>query len=274
MSKKESPGISLARKIAAAFSALPSVEAVALGGSQAWGLVDPYSDIDAYIYTNSAIPLADRERILTKLAAADPALNQTLWDVTDAWRDSETGLKVEAIYWETPWAERVLDRVLVQHRPSNGYSTSHWYTIRNSTPLYDRRGWFATLQGRSKQPYPEELKHAIISRNHAALRVVRDQLERAVQRNDLVSVNHRLTALLESYFDVLFAANGALHPGEKRLLELAPVCCAKVPADMQAQLGVVLRRASSTDQTLVATVDDLIGGLNRLLQEERLLPHG
>ena len=70
MNGKESPGTRLARRIAAAFSVLPNVEAVALGGSQAWGRVDPYSDIDVYVYTSSGIPLPDRERIVTKLGAA------------------------------------------------------------------------------------------------------------------------------------------------------------------------------------------------------------
>jgi hypothetical protein len=48
---------------------------------------------------------------------------------------------------------------------------------------------------------------------------------RALDRHDLVSVNHRVAAWLASYFDIVFAINRVLHPGEKRLLE----CGSRVP---------------------------------------------
>jgi hypothetical protein len=272
MSEQESPGICLARKVAAAFSALPTVEAVALGGSQVAGRVDPDSDIDLYVYTTSAIPLPDRKAVLAALGAAGPQLNQTFWDVADGWHDADSGVEVEAIYWPTSWIEGMLDRVLVQHRAGNSYSTSHWYTIRNSMCLYDRSGWFAALQERSRQPYPEPLRRAIIVRNHPVLRNItasyRSQIEKAIRRNDSVSVNHRLTELLASYFDVLFALNRVLHPGEKRLLELAAERCPKVPTNMRTQVEEVLRAASSAHQALMAAINDLIDGLDRLLLEE------
>ncbi len=278
MSEKESAGIRLGRKIAAAFSASPNVEAVALGGSQVSGPVDPDSDIDLYVYTSSPIPLPDREAILAKLGAAKPDLNQTFWDVADAWCDAESGVEVEAIYWGTSWIEGMLDRVLVQHRASNGYSTSHWYTIRNSMSLYDRSGWFAALQERSRSPYPNQLRRAIIAGNHPVLRTIapsyRNQIAKAIRRDDHVSINHRLAGLLESYFDVLFALNRVLHPGEKRLLKLAAERCAKVPANMRIQVEKVLCAASSPDQTLIAAIDELIDGLDRLLLEEGFNPSG
>ena len=97
MNETESAAIAVARKTAAAFSALPSVEAVALGGSQVAGPVDADSDIDLYVHTTAAIPLGDREVIIAKLGAVRPELNQTFWDVADAWRDGRTGCEVEAI---------------------------------------------------------------------------------------------------------------------------------------------------------------------------------
>ena len=48
-----------------------------------------------------------------------------------------------------------------------------------------------------------------------------EQIEKALTRNDFVSVNHRISAFLASYFDVIFALNETLHPGEKRLMNYA-----------------------------------------------------
>ena len=274
MSEKESTPVSLARKVAAAFGVLPSVEAVALGGSQAGGRVDSHSDIDVYVYTNSSIPVADRQGIVTSLGAERLEINQTFWDVADVWRDAGTGIEVEAVYWATDWTKAMLDRVLVHHRAANGYSTSHWCTIRNSMCLHDKTGWFASLQRRSRQPYPEQLRRAIVARNHPMLRKItlsyRNQIKKAIDRDDPVSVNHRVTELLASYFDVLFALNRVLHPGEKRLLELASERCAKVPANMQTQVRKMIQATSKGDQALMGEIDELISALDRLLLEEGL----
>ena len=271
MSQEESTGVCLARKVAGVFSASPSVEAVALGGSQVSGCAGSDSDVDVYVYTTSTIPVHDRKEIAAELGAVDPKFNPTpFWDVCDVWQDPSTGLRVEAIYWGTAWIQDMLDRVLVKHKAQNGYSTSHWYTIRNCLCLYDRSGWFAALQTRSSQPYPDQLRQAILVRNHPILSTYRNQIAQAIRRGDLVSINHRLAALLESYFDVLFAFNRVLHPGEKRLLTQAAQRCQKTPANMPAQVVKALRSASSADDGLLIAVDELIEGLDRLLLDEGL----
>ena len=60
------------------------------------------------------------------------------------------------------WIEEQLERVLVHHQASVGYSTCFWYNVLHSQALFDRAGWFAELQRRPRQPYPEELQRAII----------------------------------------------------------------------------------------------------------------
>ncbi len=113
------------------------------------------------------------------------------------------------MYWDPAWVEGQLNRVWREYQASLGYTTCLWYTVRNSRVLYDRRGWFEALQQHSAQPYPEPLRQAIIAKNHAVLRNVipsyAHQIEKASRRGDRVSQNHRVAALLASYFDVVFA---------------------------------------------------------------------
>lgn len=276
MSDDVPAGQLLARRVVDRFSALPHVEAIALGGSQASGAADPSSDIDLYVYTTAEIPLSDRVAIIAELGATRADLNLRFWDLGDEWHDAETGTEVDIIYWDMCWIEGQLDRVLVHHQASTGYTTCFWNTIRNSLTLYDRSGWFHALREKSEQPFPEELRRAIIAKNHPILRRVIPaylfQIEKAIERADLVSVNHRVAALLASYFDVLFALNRVPNPGEKRLLERAAQICAKIPQGMRDQVEGVLRTACEVDQGLITRVNALVDGLDRLLVEEGFDP--
>ena len=161
-------------------------------------------------------------------------------------------------------------------RPS-GYSTCFWHNVLHSTPLFDRSGWYRDLQATAARPYPQPLKRAIIARNHPILRQTLSsylaQIERAVRRGDSVSIQHRVTALLASYFDVLFAVNELPHPGEKRLLQLAATRCAKIPADMETQINAVLETAARpASPAIVTRVNALLNSLDDLLANEGLIP--
>ncbi len=262
----------LAHRLAERFSAFPNVIAVGLGGSLAAGLGTPGSDIDLYVYTTALIPLEERAALVADLGATRTDLNMQFWDLGDAWVDGETTISVDVMYWDTAWIAPFLDRVLVQHEASVGYTTCHWYTLRNTQVLYDREGWLAALKAHCDQPFPEELRQAIVAKNHPILRRVlfsyRDQIAKALKRRDLVSVNHRVAALLASYFDILFALNRELHPGEKRLLELAVQRCPKIPADMVARVEAVLQAAAAADDDLIFRIETLIDGLDHLLLAE------
>lgn len=83
-----------------------------------------------------------------------------------------------------------------------------------------------------------ELKDNIIKRNMMLLMdkpfaSYYEQLEKAVNRNDLNSINHRTAAFLASYFDIIFAKNELLHPGEKRLVDYALKNCKILPKDFK-----------------------------------------
>ncbi|HET7095512.1 MAG TPA: hypothetical protein VFI22_18620, partial [Thermomicrobiales bacterium] len=72
-------------------------------------------------------------------------------------------------------------------------------------------------------------ERAIVAKNHPILREARSRyrtpIQQAIDRRDAVSIQHRITALLASCFDVLFAINAVPHPGEKRLLACALAQC-------------------------------------------------
>ena len=263
--------VELARKVAGEFAALPQVEAVALGGSQVGGTIDTSSDIDLYVFTRADIALADREIIVHRCGGASrSSLGLTFWGPGDEWFDAATGIEVDIVYFDAAWMENQMHRVLREHQASLGYSTCLWYTVRQSLVFYDPHGWFAALQLESRQEYPELLRRNIIALNHPVLRSVipayAHQLEKAVQRRDLVSVNHRLAALFASYFDVLFAINRVLHPGEKRLVAYAASLCEKVPTAMETDVEAVLRAASPPDQDLLVHLKRMLDRLDVMLE--------
>lgn len=268
----------MANQLAELFKAFPQVEAVALGGSRTSGVaVDPASDIDLYVFTTALIPLEARVALVEQAGGASRAdMNLNYWDLGDEWFHKPTGIEVDMMYWDTRWMEETLDRVLVKHQPSIGYSTAHWRTVRDARVLFDRQGWFARLQARARGPYPEPLRRAIIKTNYSLMRAVipayQHQIEKAVQRGDLNSVNHRVAALLASYFDIIFAVNRALHPGEKRLLEFAARLCPSLPEDMAGQVTAVLRSAGAADEMIIRDVSVLLDMLDEWLEDEGCLP--
>jgi hypothetical protein len=266
----------LAHDLALRFQEFPTVEAVAWGGSQASVSGDRLSDIDLYVYTTASIPLAAREALVADMRSSRADLNLQLWDPGDEWYDADTGIEVDVIYWTPDWIENQLDRVWRQHQASLGYTTCFWHTIYHSRCLYDRRGWFEGLQRQSQQPYPEALRQAVIAKNHSVLRRVipsyASQIEKACRRKDLISINHRVAALLASYFDVVFALNRVLHPGEKRLLEWTLAHCAQVPSGLTEQVAALLQAVGSTDGRVVRQIDTLLDNLDDLLQQQGFDP--
>jgi hypothetical protein len=271
--------LELARRVAGLLAPLPEVEAVALGGSRgsAGIATDGASDIDVYVYTRGDVPLAIRREIVDAAGGATRAdLGMTFWGPGDEWLHAPTGIHVDAIYFDAGWMEEQVDRVLLRHEASLGYSTAFWHTVRGSVALEDPRGWLAALQARSAVDYPEGLRRSIIALNHPVLRAVlpayANQLAKAAGRGDLVSVNHRLTGLLASYFDVIFAVNRLPHPGEKRLLEAVARRCSLVPEGMAADVTELLETATTDVAGLGARVDRLVDRLDDLLRGEGLLP--
>ncbi|HEY52742.1 MAG TPA: DUF4037 domain-containing protein [Caldilineae bacterium] len=268
--------INLADKIAEEFKNISGVETIALGGSQASGAIDHQSDVDLYIYSKEIIPLSKRQAVIEKLGASRVDLNLTFWDTGDEWFDLETGIEVDVMYWSPVWIEEQIERVLTKHQASMGYTTCFWRTVKNSKILFDCDGWFEALQKKSNRPYPEQLKRAIVAKNHPILRVVIPsyyaQIKKALGRRDLVSVNHRVAAMFASYFDVLFALNEVLNPGEKKIIKFVQAECSKIPIDLERQIDDILQSAAIGDKIIMERIDKLIDGLDEILVDEGFDP--
>jgi predicted nucleotidyltransferase len=237
-------------------------EAVVLSGSQSAGSNDPKSDIDLYVYSHFEVSASSRAAI-PKARSDVHQLDSRFWEPGDEWIERETGLKVDVMFRLVSWMEEQLDRVLIQHEASVGYSTCFWFNALHSKILFDRNGWFAELQQQANQPYPEELRQAIIAKNFPILEdhlsSYIHQIELAEDRDDPVSVHHRITAFIASYFDVLFAINRLPHPGEKRLLQYARQHCEILPSEMEEQVRTLLASGSP----LVAK--ELVTALKKIL---------
>jgi len=258
-------------RLVGAFSELPQVEVVALGGSRASGLADAGSDFDVYVLTTAEVCLKTRRDIVQQLGGASVAnLGHDYFGGGDEWLDAATGAHFDVMYLGLEWLRDQVERPLVHHQPSLGYSTAFAYTVSRSRNLYDPGGGFAALQAVTRQPYPDALRAEVVRYNRPMLRGVISsywaQLKKAAVRHDLTSLNHRLAALLASYFDILFAVNRALHPGEKRLVQLA--CdLPSLPENLEHDVSETLRAAGDGAQ-LLSHVTRLLDALDVWLVAE------
>jgi predicted nucleotidyltransferase len=260
--------LELARTLATQYSQSPVVQAVVLSGSQTNGLAEASSDIDLYVYSDDTVPLAFRQGIAKDAPRTE--LNNQYWETEDDWLH-ESGIQVEVIYRSRQWLEEQLGRVLEHHQASVGYSTCFWHNVITSNILFDRALWFTALQTKATQPYPEQLKHAIIAKNFPLLRdsltSYLGQLDKAVKRSDLISINHRVAALLASYFDILFAVNEVLHPGEKRLIDSVRKRCQRLPRGFPDDVETLL---SAHSGAVLPHANKLIDKLEEWLEAEGL----
>ncbi len=227
----------------------------------------------SYIYYLDAEPPLDVRQELAARFDPAPEIGNAWFGPGDEWTDRPAGVSVDVMYWDRAGFERDLRAVIEGHRPSLGYSTAFWHTVRQSTALFDRDGWFARLQELAATPYPDALRRAIIERNQPLLRTTRSsyrhQIELAIERNDPVSVQHRLTALLASVFDILFAVNQALHPGEKRLLD--HVERLEYGAHLAPRVRDLLQVSTeSPHASLLIAVDALCDDLDDLIRDARV----
>lgn len=254
-------------------SRLEEVEGIMLAGSHAINTNDEDSDYDIYVYCSKDISLEKRKNITDKYCSY-MEFNNEFWETEDDGVLMDN-IQVELIYRRLEWIDTILEKKLINYQADVGYTTCFCSNFINSLILYDKSGILKKLQQKYNIIYPQQLKINIIKKNYPLLRSKMPayyyQIEKAIKRNDLVSINHRVAALLASYFDIIFAINEMLHPGEKKILKIIKEKAKKVPKNMESNITSILKAAAFCDKKILREIDELMINLDSLLKEEKAI---
>lgn len=257
----------LVEQLFAALAALPEVEAIALGGSRAGEVFDEKSDYDVYLYCTAPVDEALRRELLGRYCSVMEIGNH-FWEYEDNCT-LNSGVDIDILYRDLDGFVRDVASAAEDCQPRNGYTTCMWHNLRTCKVLYDRDGRLAAAKKRFDVPYPELLRERIIGRNRMLLRGAmpnyEGQIAKAVKRGDSVSVNHRVAAFLESYFDILFALNRQTHPGEKRLVQFCRRQCRVLPEDFEENLERLFADMSGRSENLPGDAARIVDALERIL---------
>ncbi len=248
-------------------SALPGVEAIALGGSRAGKAYDEKSDYDVYLYCTSPVEEDIRQELLGRYCSVVETGNH-FWEYEDNCT-LKNGVDIDILYRNLDDFVRDVAAVSEECQSRNGYTTCMWHNLLTCEILYDRDGRLAAAKKRFDIPYPPLLKERIIDRNWRLLRdslpAYERQIAKAAGRGDLVSVNHRTAAFLESYFDILFALNERTHPGEKRLVRLCREQCGLLPGRFEENLERLFADMFAGDGRVAEDIGTIVDELEKIL---------
>ena len=255
------------------YKTFSQVKAIAVGGSSSAKTSDNMSDIDVYVFVEHDIPISDRERLVKKYSTKYEVGGEYFGSGDEFFAD-DIGQQLDVMFWNIVWFEETVANIWDKHYSSNGYTTCFLYTLKNFRIEYDKNGWLKNLQNKLNTPYPKELKENIIKRNMMLMKdkpfaSYYEQIEKAVKRGDENSINHRISAFIASYFDVIFALNELLHPGEKRLVSFALNNCKILPQDFEKNISNLFNNAK-TNADKLGFLNTLIENLRKILEEASL----
>ena len=243
-------------------AALPEVEAIALGGSRAGDSYDEKSDYDIYVYCTGQISENKREELLAQFCHTMEIGNH-FWEYEDNCI-LNNNIDIDILYRNLDEFLVGISDVVCHYQAHNGYTTCMWHNLKICKVIYDEGGRLEEAKKHYSMPYPLQLKKNIIERNMKLLRcslpAYENQIMKAIARRDIVSINHRVTEFMASYFDVIFALNEMTHPGEKRLVELCMKNCEVLPDNFEKNINVLF-------QDLFTAYDRVGHDLNMLITE-------
>ena len=246
---------------------LPQVEAIALGGSRATGRNDEKSDYDVYVYVTGRIDEKERKTVLEKYCSY-MEIGNSFWELEDD-VTLKDGIDMDIIYRDMKEFGEGISSVVDECIAWNGYTTCMWHNLITSKVILDKNGNLTALQEKYKIPYPKKLKENIISNNlkllSGMLPSFDTQIKKAEMRSDLVSVNHRVTEFLASYFDILFALNEMTHPGEKRMQSICRTECKILPNNFEENFGRLFKGMFREDISPV--IKDMVEEIKKICEK-------
>lgn len=256
----------MVEKLFEELSALPQVEAIALGGSRAGEVYDEQSDYDVYLYCTGPVEENVRRQILQKYCRYMEIGNH-FWEQEDNCTLND-GIDIDILYRNLEDFTRDVASVVEQCNAHNGYTTCMWHNLLTCKIIYDKDGRLQAAKERFNVLYPKQLKENIISNNlkllYTAMPAYKLQILKAASRGDVVSVNHRTAAFMESYFDIIFAMNELTHPGEKRLVQLCQKKCKVLPERFEENINQLYQDLFTNPDAIAEDIEAIITELEKV----------
>jgi hypothetical protein len=258
-------------QLVSAISQMEQVGAIGLsGGKQS---LAAGSDLDLFIYCSSIPSKSHRKAALDSLGAilddrTIGVMEGGPWGYAD--HTILEGMETWLMYFEIEKTRQELDLVLqgeLPERQEGGYyPIGRCATLMNMVSLYDSHGWLAEFK-QQVSTYPADLSEKLVS-YHLDQLADREDLERAVQREDVLFYHFALDIALDNFLQALFALNREYFPSRKRSLQYIrnfrhkPAACEKRLLDIVLLGGQPNKLANSYE-----TWDALVRDLNQLYKK-------
>ena len=241
------------------------IDAIVLSGSKTSLINDEMSDYDIYIYSKEKVNIETRKNFIKKYSSFYE-LGNDYFEYGDEFIIDD--ICFDFMYRDLSFAENEINYIWRECNSKIGYTTAFLYNIKNSKIIYDKDSKFQNIQNELNKEYPDKLKENIIKKNLAVMKDKKcasffEQLEKAIKRKDIVSVNHRVSAILTSYFDILFALNKELHPGEKKLIKYVCKLCKLIPENFENDIANIIN--GGLNENILDSVNSLIKNLKNII---------
>ena len=182
----------MVNKLFEELATIPEIEAIALGGSRAGEDFDEKSDYDVYLYTTTPISEDVRREILSKYCSY-MEISNSFWELEDDCT-LKNGIDIDILYRNLDDIRADVSSVVKDSNARTGYTTCMWHNLITCKIIFDRNGRLTQVQKEFSIPYPEKLRNNIIEKNMRLLTgnlpSYDMQIKKAVERNDMVSINH------------------------------------------------------------------------------------